>query len=245
MADQTSRERLLFSLCGRGLISAMARLKEYLKTMKPYLIWYVMAGPLAVEELLDPLLRFYGIDLGRYVPKGAITPVLIALALVGVFYSGFLAWSHERDKNDEMREPYLQAEADKKILRDLLEVVPSGGTISFLRTNNFGVSFSWKRLNDIERFLRERDGPDYEFLDPELETVRNTLQKNCRGLLNALAINTHPTHIQTDRNAVPGNWKIEAPERFGRIVEEINTAADAVCNAYDELVRLARKKLAL
>ena len=37
--------------------------------------------------------------------------------------------------------PYAQAEADKKILRDFLETVPSNGSIRFLRTHDFAGIF--------------------------------------------------------------------------------------------------------
>jgi hypothetical protein len=140
--------------------------------------------------------------------------------------------------------PYLQAEADKKILRDFLETVPSNGSIRFLRTNNFsGFSFDWKRLEDIERFDTDRRGPDHEFLDPVLEAARKNFQRSCRVLLVSLATDTFPT----DRGwqTVPGEWEYEDPERFNRVVQEIHAAADAVCETYDELVRLARRKLAV
>ncbi len=49
---------------------------------------------------------------------------------------------------------YLQVEADKRVLGDFMEIVPSNGSIKFLRTNNFaGFSFEWKRLAGIERFF--------------------------------------------------------------------------------------------
>jgi hypothetical protein len=142
-------------------------------------------------------------------------------------------------------QPYLQGEADKKVLRDFMETVPSNGSIRFLRTNNFaGFSFEWKRLEDIEAFFYERNGPDQEFLDPELESARQKFRENCQALLCALATHTFPTNNE-DRQAVPDDWEIEAPERFSRAVSEIHKAADAVCRTYDALVRLARKKLAV
>jgi hypothetical protein len=141
-------------------------------------------------------------------------------------------------------QPYLQAEADKKVLRDFVETVPSNGSLKFLRINNFaGFSFDWKRLEDIETFIHDRNGPDHEFLDPELETARKKFRESSQALLFALATHTLPTNNQ-DRQAVPDEWEIEAPERFNRAVDEIHTAAEGVCTTYDELVRLARKKLA-
>jgi hypothetical protein len=140
---------------------------------------------------------------------------------------------------------YLQAEADKKILRDFMGRVPSNGSIRFLRTNNFaGYSFDWRRLEDIEAFMHDRNGPDHEFLDPELETARQKFRKHCHALLLSLATYTFPTSKEY-RQTVPDEWEIEAPERFYSAVKEIDGAADAVCSTYNYLVRLARKKLAV
>jgi hypothetical protein len=142
-------------------------------------------------------------------------------------------------------QPHLRAEADKKTLREFLEIVPSNGSIKFLRTRNFaGFSFDWNCLRDIEVFVHEREGPDHEFLDLELERARQKFRMSCQTLLIVLAKYTIPTSKE-DRQTVPPEWELDAPERFHRVVDEIHTATDAVCNTYDCLVRLARKKLAV
>lgn len=142
--------------------------------------------------------------------------------------------------------PYVQAEADKKILRDLLKIVPSNGSIRFLRSNNFaGFSFNWKHLEDIEVFSYDRDGPEHEFLDQELEAARKKFRESCRTLLNALAVNTFCCSTNVRRSAIPDEWEIDDPKRFKKAVNEIHEAADAVCSTYDSLIRLARKKLAI
>ena len=141
-------------------------------------------------------------------------------------------------------QPYLEAEADKKILRDLLETVPSNGSIRFLRTNNFaGFSFDLKRLKNIEEFLYERDGPEHEFLDSELEMSRRKFRKECDALLEILSLNTWST--ERGFQSVPQEWEWENPKRFKDTVNEIQAAAKAVCTTYDELVRFARKQLAV
>lgn len=56
-----------------------------------------MGGPLAAEQLLDPILRFYGIDLGQHIPTTIVTPALVLFAFLGVFCAGFLAWAEEND----------------------------------------------------------------------------------------------------------------------------------------------------
>ena len=142
-------------------------------------------------------------------------------------------------------QPYPQAEADKKILRSFLETVPSNGTIKFLRTNNFaGWSFDINRLDDIETFLYDRNGPDYEFIDPELEATRQIFCESCNTFLLAVATHTFTT-TNPDWRAVPDDWEDPNPERFANAVRDLHTSAETVCSTYDNLVRQARKKLAV
>jgi hypothetical protein len=149
-----------------------------------------------------------------------------------------------RNHSPATAQPYLQAEADRKILRDIMEKVPSNGSIGFLRINNFaGFSFERKQLHDIRFFLNERNGPEHEFLDSELEIARKKFDKECEALMHVIALNTFYKH--EGLYSVPEEWEWENPSRFRDTVDKIHTAAKAVCNAYDELVRFARKKLAV
>ena len=141
-------------------------------------------------------------------------------------------------------QPYLQAEADKKVLRDFLKTVSSNGSIRFLRDNDFAGLFDLTELDEIKAFVHGCNGPDYEFLDPELETARKRFWNTGTALLSALGKNTFPAHGE-GRQYVPPEWREEQPERFKHAVSEIHSAADAVCKAYDKLVRLARKRLAV
>lgn len=137
--------------------------------------------------------------------------------------------------------PYLQAEADGKVLRDFLEVVPSNGSIQFLRTNNFGFSFETRRLEDIERFAYDCGGPDHEFLDADIESARMEFRERCVAFLGTLARHSFTTNDE-DREGVPTEWAYESPEGFDQAVKEISDAAGAVCVSYDRVVRTARRK---
>lgn len=141
--------------------------------------------------------------------------------------------------------PYAQMEADKRILHDLLEIVPSNGSINFLRTKNFaGWSFELNRLEQIETFFHERNGPEHEFLDSELEEARQNFRTCCGTALSAIAVNTFPTDTP-GWQSLPEDWEFEFPKRFRESTEAIHSANEAVCQAYDNLVRLARRKLAV
>ena len=134
-------------------------------------------------------------------------------------------------------------ESDKKILQDFLGIVPSSGSIDFVRNFNFaGWSFDMNRLDDIHRFWTDRRAPEHEFLDPELEDYRKIFWERCASLLNLIAIKTFPTSTE-GWNSIPEEWEENSPERFKRAVDEIHTASEALCNTYDEFVRFARKKL--
>jgi hypothetical protein len=140
--------------------------------------------------------------------------------------------------------PYLQAETDKRTLADFLAIVPSMGTIHFLRTEDFAGSYREDRLDSLYRYVAERGGPDHEFLDTELEAVRRTFRENCASFLHVLRKTAEMVGSSgVMYRGVPAEWKHEAPD-FKQAVNEIHSTADAVCSTYDELVRLARKKLA-
>jgi hypothetical protein len=141
--------------------------------------------------------------------------------------------------------PSLQAEADKRTLADFLAIVPSMGTIHFLRTEDFAGSYREDRLDSIHRYVAERGGPDHEFLDSELEAIRRKFRQNCESFLHVLGKTAEMVGSSGIMyRGVPAEWKHEAPEDFKQAVNEIHSTADAVCSTYDDLVRSARKKLA-
>jgi hypothetical protein len=143
-------------------------------------------------------------------------------------------------------QPYLQVEADKRVLRDFLEVVPSSGSIKFLRVNDFGGTFNQNKLRDIYSFVQYRDGPEHEFLDSTLEQQRQKFRAACQSFVNAIAEHTFQiqARIETPYCEVPKDWREEKPDLFRSAVEAIHTTAETVCSTYDDLVRLARKMLA-
>jgi pyrimidine deaminase RibD-like protein len=187
-----------------------------------------------VEELNRDFVRLHkaanaGMSASRWPAPSSATPAPISVP---------------KGQNDEDRNSGV--EADRRTLDDLLEVLPSGGAIRFLRTNNFaGFPFEWEQLKDLDRFHHERSGPDHEFIDPEIESLRLDLRVKCNSLTRYLGLNTwyHPAPGGGSYASVPGEWESEQPERFKRTVETIHAQAQNVCDAYDQLVRTARRKL--
>ena len=132
---------------------------------------------------------------------------------------------------------------DAESLDSLKRLLPSGGSIRFLRTNNFaGFSFDPQAPMDLERFLSECENtPDFFFQDNELEAIRLALRSAAQALLKNLATETFLN--DKGRAWVPPEWEIEQPERFREVVNYLHQKAETVVNCYDELIRLARVNL--
>jgi len=140
-----------------------------------------------------------------------------------------------------VRTPHTPNDTDKKVFDDLMQVLPSNGAIKFVREKDFGNSFVLDEIEEIHIFLESRNGPDHEFLDAKLEKARQKLREACSEFTWILATNTFPTH--SGRQGIEENLDTSNWQKFHRIMNEINEESRSLCAAYDDLVRLARKKL--
>lgn len=140
------------------------------------------------------------------------------------------------------RQAPASREADKQTLATLITTMSKSGSMDWLREANFaGWSFDWARLDGIERFIG-RKGPEHEFIDAELETLRKKFYDAGKKLIVLLATETFPVG-NGNRQTISEDWEDEQPDRFKRVVKETHAAADLVCNSYDNLVRTAKKML--
>jgi len=158
----------------------------------------------------------------------------------GWLYDAIAAEKHlTYKKGDPKPQPGLAA--DTKTLDALISLMASTGTIDWLRENNFaGFPFAWNRLKGLAVWT-EQKGPEYEFIDAELEATRKSFHAAATKFLWTLATETFSGG--NGHSSVPQEWEIEQPERFDRVVREIHDGASLVCTSYDELVRQARGKL--
>jgi len=136
-------------------------------------------------------------------------------------------------------------ETDKQVYLTLVSILPWNGTIKFLRENNFaGWSFERKVLRELDEFLYRCNDPSFEFIDPDLESSRVKLVDKINKCLGLIATNTFPTN-NPGYNSVPDDWEITNPKHFEQVVKDIHNANDEVCTCYDELIRMATRKLGI
>lgn len=133
---------------------------------------------------------------------------------------------------------------DKEVFAAFQKRVPYYPSMDYLKDRNFGFSFEREPLNPMFRYAYEGDRPEYEFIDPELEASRGEFVSAVRKFDLLLIRDTWRTDPRVGGiYSVPQEWEDEQPERFHRVIDEINKAADAVENAYASLIRTARRRL--
>ncbi|MFN7429497.1 MAG: hypothetical protein ACK54T_07020 [bacterium] len=133
---------------------------------------------------------------------------------------------------------------DKDLFRQFLAVLPSSGSIEFIRVNNFaGFSFDRRQLERLEDFVHTWNNAEHEFLDPDLEATRKELMTETGRFLHEIAINTFPMPKDAHRSSVPEEWETDQPKRFEKVVDTIHTLAAKVVATHTELVRLGRERL--
>lgn len=132
--------------------------------------------------------------------------------------------------------------ADRATFEDFKKVVPSNGTIRFMREYDFGGIIDWKALQDIDRFYYDRNGPDHTFLDERLESARLAFRECCKNFLSYASTNTSPLNTPGFVK-VPDELEQKNPEKYWEIVKHLNSVADDLVESYDALVTAARTKL--
>ena len=105
--------------------------------------------------------------------------------------------------------------------------------MAWLRDTNFdGWSYDWSSLRGLEAFTQQK-GPEHEFIDAELEALRNAFHSAATKFLWLLATETFS--LGNGRSGIPQDWESQQPERFQRVVKEanINDRVLALCPLAD------------
>lgn len=133
---------------------------------------------------------------------------------------------------------------DRRLFTEIREVLPSTGSIAFIRKHDYAGSFHKDDHQDFQEFLTFCDRPEVEFLDSDLESLRARLVESVGSFIRALGANRFPTH-EKSYYSVPSEWEWKEPERFRSALEVIHKGADQLCAAYDELIRSGRRRLGI
>ena len=131
---------------------------------------------------------------------------------------------------------------DKKLFNIIREkYLTQDGTIYWLRTHHFGGSFSDKIHTPLFEIQEVSFQSDFEFLNPILESLKNELIEDIKNF-NSLIVNQTFRHGPNSQ-AVPSEWFHEQPDRYNKVVNELNDLADIICEKYDKFIRYGRRTL--
>jgi hypothetical protein len=136
-------------------------------------------------------------------------------------------------------------ELDREVFRQVREILPSTGAIQFIRVHPWGAAFPLSRIDQLYHFLQHCDRPEFEFIDMDLEGLRADLAESADRFCAAIAIQTFPLDSRPEFSNVPREWEFTQMERYGKAIKELADLSNEVCDKYDELVRLGRRKLGI
>lgn len=133
------------------------------------------------------------------------------------------------------------SELDKKLFLEIRSVLPSAGSISFIRHHDYGNRFPSDQHADLDRFLKYCESPEFEFIDVDLEGIRAKLAEHIAKFLEAIACSSYK--LYREMNLVCGAQELKEFDRFFEVVNTINKLAENICTNYDVLIRIGRRKL--
>jgi hypothetical protein len=134
-----------------------------------------------------------------------------------------------------------QAE-DRQIFSSMRELLAND--IDFFRKHDLGNSFPWKRIDCLDHLSSRGRGAEHEFLDKELEILRVRLIDHGTSLVRMIAENTSSLETKPDWVKVsPIEEAFKDWTERKEFIDELNRSASRFCEAYDNLLRVGRRKL--
>ncbi|MFA5367202.1 MAG: HNH endonuclease signature motif containing protein [Dehalococcoidia bacterium] len=135
-------------------------------------------------------------------------------------------------------------EMDRKLFDKIRTTLSSDDAIRFLRNNNYaGFSFERSKHYQLYEFMHKCVNPEFEFIDADLESLKVQLLGKINEFTNVISLNTFTVEGNTEYSWVIPDWEFEQPERFWEIVNNLHSLAQDICDTYDNLIRLGRRKL--
>lgn len=212
-------------------------IRDFLAAMLKEFVLWVFIG----LDFVGLIIQYAPLISSRPTTIAIPVAIYIALPMIGIIWASFRVYSAVRFFDD----PKLrQLERDRVILGEFMDLLPSSGSISWLRDYDFSSTFDVEWLSQIHDFENRCRRPEFEFIDEELETLKLDLLTKCEEFSDLIGQETFPVHIPNRRlNRIPEEMSYQDPEKFRSIRKRINDSASALVNAFDNLVKKARRKL--
>lgn len=130
------------------------------------------------------------------------------------------------------------------------ELLPQGGVIHFLRKHDFGIGVYQKMYDDYiiplhDIVIKESKRSDFEFINPELELIKNKLVQSIADFTGLISTHAFPARNgRLDWFPIEEDLKYSSDaikrEKRKKIIDNINNTTTEIHDTYDELVRKGR-----
>lgn len=168
----------------------------------------------------------------------AIYKPLNNIVMINTFFSKTLGYFFKQlsiEAKDEI-------EADRKLYFKISEKI-SAESSDMYRLNHMRGSdlFKYEWFEGLRTLEREFNKPESFFFDKKLESLKIKLSNSITRFFDVLDTNTFIQH--NDFHRVPEMWKATQPERYNKIIKDINTEIDSIRNNANRLIKIGKKKL--
>ena len=133
-------------------------------------------------------------------------------------------------------------ELDTALFNKIKNELLVNDSIRWVRTNNFaGFSFIEDYLRPFDNIEYESQAADFEFLNPNLENLKNQLVESILDFNSFLLPNIF--NGGNNRLTVPPEWETDQYERFVKVVDGIHQRTQVLAKKYDQFIKEGRRTL--
>ena len=114
-----------------------------------------------------------------------------------------------------------------------------------LREHSYAYRFRAEWHRGLRDYVEECHKPDFEFINRELESLRVELLERIKDFLGNVGTYTFTEDVDMEWAGVPKEWErdSERSKQYHKVVKDLNDGATSICEAYANLVRVARTKV--
>ncbi len=138
-------------------------------------------------------------------------------------------------------------EHDRALFDKFLAVLPPDPAVRFIKQQDFGDSFVWRRLDPLVTFVETWDSVDTEFIDPHIQARKESLFGTASTFVTELARRTAPTRNTGFVSVYPDSLRAIGQGRPASVLEDakvLNSLAREFVPKYEDFVRYCKGRLA-
>lgn len=185
-------------------------------------------------DFITEFLKFWNYKIQLWI----IVFLILALILVYRFLS------RNKIKEDNFKYEDETLELDRKLFEKIRTEIMDESVALNLKDNSFSsYPFDIRDLDFIHNFTEEHKNPNFEFLNPKLETIKEDLIESVELLQKSLSKNIFGTDIKHPEKTfigIPKEWEYE---RIETARNNIENAEKLVFTDYEKLIKTGRRIL--